>query len=106
RVHTSPRIMKVAVRSSQHSPMFGQCASSHTEWRFHSRISPFRRMYLGPPGARTLSQDGLGGCATRVASRSGRETPITIVLGPPGGVIMAHLSQAANPVGRPSSDRS
>ena len=30
RVHTSPRIMIVAVRWSQHSPMFGQRASSHT----------------------------------------------------------------------------
>src|SRR5581483_7916072 len=54
------------------------------EWRFHSRISPFRRMYRGPPGARTLSQAGLGGWTTRDASRSGRETPITIVLCPPG----------------------
>ncbi len=42
-VHTSPRIMKVAVRSSQHSPMFGQWASSQTEWRSHWRIRPFNR---------------------------------------------------------------
>ena len=30
RVHVSPRIMNVAVRRSQQSPMFGQAASSHT----------------------------------------------------------------------------
>ena len=30
RVHTSPRIMNVAVPLSQHSPMLGQCASSQT----------------------------------------------------------------------------
>ena len=30
RVHTSPRIMKVAVPCPQHSPMFGHCASSQT----------------------------------------------------------------------------
>ena len=29
-VHVSPRIMNVAVRRSQQSPMFGQAASSHT----------------------------------------------------------------------------
>jgi len=30
RVQTAPRIMKVAVPRSQHSPMFGQFASSQT----------------------------------------------------------------------------
>jgi hypothetical protein len=30
RVHVSPRIMNVAVPESQHSPMFGQAASSQT----------------------------------------------------------------------------
>ena len=38
RVQTSPRIMKVAARCSQHSPMLGQCASSHTVWSSRSRI--------------------------------------------------------------------
>src|SRR5438105_3691686 len=41
RVHTSPRIMNVAVPWCQHSPMFGHCASSHTVWRCSSR-SPAR----------------------------------------------------------------
>src|SRR6266508_2169295 len=76
----SPRIMKVAVRSSQHSPMLGQWASSQTECRFHRRISPFRRRTFAPPGARTLSHGGLGESVGRDASRTGRGTPITLVL--------------------------
>jgi hypothetical protein len=42
RVHVSPRIMIVAVRWSQHSPMFGQWASSQTVFRFRPRSRPFR----------------------------------------------------------------
>ena len=38
RVQVSPRIMKVAVPRSQHSPTFGQAASWQTVWRFSSRI--------------------------------------------------------------------
>ena len=38
RVQTSPRIMKVAVPRSQHSPMFGQLASSQTVCRDFERI--------------------------------------------------------------------
>ena len=37
RVHTLPRIMKVAVPRAQHSPMFGQRASSQTVFRASSR---------------------------------------------------------------------
>src|SRR6266511_2589131 len=99
----SPRIMKVAVRSSQHSPMLGQWASSQTECRFHRRISPFRRRKVGPPGARTLSQGGLGESVGRGASRRGRGTPITLVLSSLDGSIMAYPSQAANPRARVSS---
>ena len=44
RVQVSPRIMKVAVPASQHSPMFGQRASSQTVCRRSSRISDLRRM--------------------------------------------------------------
>jgi hypothetical protein len=43
RVQTSPRIMNVAVPWCQHSPMFGQRASSQTVCRPCSRISPFSR---------------------------------------------------------------
>ena len=42
RVHVSPRIMIVAVRSSQHSPMFGQRASSQTVLSVRPRRSRFR----------------------------------------------------------------
>ena len=42
RVQVSPRIMIVAVRWSQHSPMFGQWASSQTVFRFRPRSNPFR----------------------------------------------------------------
>src|SRR2546427_3310338 len=51
--------MKVAVASSQHSLIFGQCASSHTECRLASRMSRLSRRYFGPPGARTFSHGGL-----------------------------------------------
>ena len=40
RVHVSPRIMIVAVRWSQHSPMFGQWASSQTVLSDRPRSSP------------------------------------------------------------------
>ena len=44
RVQVSPRIMKVAVPRSQHSPTFGQAASWQTVWRPSARISsPSRR---------------------------------------------------------------
>src|SRR6185436_9396011 len=96
--------MKVAVRSSQHSPMFGQRASSQTEWRFHSFIRPFRRRYCGPPGVRTLSHGGLGESVGRNGSTRGRDTPITLILREFLGGIMAHLSQAAN-VGAPQQKK-
>jgi hypothetical protein len=60
RVQTSPRSMKVAVPPPQHSPMFGQRASSQTVWRSRSRRMPFRSAWTGPPGSRTLSQAGFG----------------------------------------------
>ena len=43
RVQTSPRIMNVAVPCSQHSPTFGQCASSQTVWSSRSRMRWRRR---------------------------------------------------------------
>ncbi len=57
-VQISPNIIKVAVPRSQHSPMLGQCASSHTVWRFFLRINSFNSMYLGPPGILALIQGG------------------------------------------------
>jgi hypothetical protein len=43
RVQTSPRIMKVAVPWCQHSPMFGQRASSQTVFSRSSFIKPLSR---------------------------------------------------------------
>ena len=43
RVQTSPRIMKVAVPRSQHSPTLGQLASSQTVWRLSPSIVCFSR---------------------------------------------------------------
>ena len=43
RVQTSPRIMNVAVPWCQHSPMFGQRASSQTVFSFRSCMMPLRR---------------------------------------------------------------
>src|SRR6185295_19911625 len=90
--------MKVAVRSSQHSPMFGQRASSQTEWRFHAFIKPFRRRYCGPPGARTLSHGGLGESVGRNGSRRGSDTPITLILRNSSAALWHIFSQAANGV--------
>jgi hypothetical protein len=59
RVHVSPRIMKVAVPLSQHSPMLGQAASSHTVWRPSPSIRFFSSRNFGPPGALTLNHGGL-----------------------------------------------
>ena len=58
RVQTLPRIMNVAVRLFQHSPMFGQRASSHTVWRFRPRIVSLMSRYTSPPGTRALSHSG------------------------------------------------
>ena len=41
RVQTLPRIMNVAVPSAQHSPMFGQRASSHTVLSASARRTRF-----------------------------------------------------------------
>ena len=43
RVQVSPRIMNVAVPWCQHSPMFGQFASSQTVWRPRVRIKLLSR---------------------------------------------------------------
>src|SRR3954469_12249553 len=59
RVHTSPRIMKVAVPLPKHSPMFGQEASSHTVCSFCSRrmrLMSWKRE--SGIGARTRIQGG------------------------------------------------
>src|SRR3954453_15462707 len=61
REQVSPMIMKVACFLSQHSPIFGQPASSHTVTRPFSltmlRVSAYPRVF----GARTLIQSGFAG---------------------------------------------
>ena len=52
RVHTSPRIMKVAVPRFQHSPMFGQRASSHTVWSDEPAHQALRAPRSARPSAR------------------------------------------------------
>src|SRR6187401_267861 len=59
RVHTSPRIITVACFLVQHSPIFGQAASSHTVLRLSARIRS--RVSWKPllTGALTRIQSGL-----------------------------------------------
>ena len=52
--------MTVAVPSAQHSPTFGQRASSQTVCKSSARKVSFRVLNFSPPGARTLSQLGFG----------------------------------------------
>jgi hypothetical protein len=59
RVHVSPMIMKVACFFSQHSPMFGHPASSHTVTRPFSFTMRLVSAHLGEPGALTRIQSGL-----------------------------------------------
>ena len=51
-------IMKVAWRLSQHSPMLGQRASSHTVASLNSRTRLMVSANTGEPGARTRIQGG------------------------------------------------
>src|SRR5262249_1413324 len=58
RVQVSPMIMKVACFLSQHSPIFGQPASSHTVCRPLSRIIFCVAKKPGDTGALTRIQSG------------------------------------------------
>ncbi len=57
-VHVSPKIMNVAVPLSQHSPIFGQAASSQTVFRLAFLIFLRISRKFSPPGALTLNQSG------------------------------------------------
>src|SRR5690606_6046566 len=59
RVHTSPRIMKVAVPWLKHSWMLGQLASSQTVTRRFSRSLLLSFATALPDGIRTRIHDGL-----------------------------------------------
>ena len=59
RVQVSPRIITVACFLVQHSPIFGQAASSHTVARLSRRISSRVSMKPVLTGALTRIQSGL-----------------------------------------------
>src|SRR5690606_35044205 len=59
RVHTSPRIMKVAVPWPKHSWMFGQLASSHTVTRRFLRSLDLSAATAPLDGIRTRIHEGL-----------------------------------------------
>ncbi len=59
RVQVSPMIMKVACFFSQHSPILGQPASSHTVTSLFSRTMAWVSAHFGEPGALTRIQSGL-----------------------------------------------
>ena len=61
RVQTDPRIIIVAWRCDQHSPILGQAASSQTVTRSSSRISERVLKYSSEFGALTRIQSGLRG---------------------------------------------
>ncbi len=73
RVHCSPPMRNVASRSSQHSKMLGQPASSHTVCRPSRFTSDFSSVYAGPMRARVLIHSGffsMGVSALRASRRS------------------------------------
>src|SRR3984957_13626184 len=75
RVHWSPPIRNVASRSSQHSKMLGQPASSHTVCRPSRRTSCLSSVYSGPVRSLVLIHGGLRSMGTwllRASSRSMR----------------------------------
>ena len=75
RVQTSPRIITVACFLLQHSPMFGQAASSHTVFspspRIRSRVLPYSLLV----GALTRIQSGLRPEAGVMAGTPDSATP-------------------------------
>ena len=85
RVQTLPRIMNVAVPSAQHSPMFGQRASSQTVLSASSRRTCFVFAYVEPAPIRTFSHSGRrppGPAFSGIGSPGARRPPS--VCGPPG----------------------
>ena len=85
RVQTLPSTMKVAVPSAQHSPRFGQRASSQTVCRASARISRLTDAYASPTPMRTFSHSGRrppGPAFSGIGSPGASRPPST--LGPPG----------------------
>ena len=85
RVQTLPSTMKVAVPNAQHSPWFGQRASSQTVCSASARISRLTDAYVSPTPTRTLSQSGRrppGPAFSGIGSPAASSPPSR--LGPPG----------------------
>src|SRR5690606_39771729 len=60
RVQTFPRIMKVAVPSPQHSPIFGQLPEVQMVWRLYLSTRPLNSVYFLLLGSFTLNHLDLG----------------------------------------------
>ena len=80
RVHTSPRIISVAVPAAQHSPMLGHLADWQTVWSFSSFTSLSSFENCSPPGIFIFSHGGLRPGVGRSAesTRWLRETPMEV----------------------------
>src|SRR3954462_9435242 len=92
RVHCSPPMRNVASRSSQHSKMLGQPASSQTVCRPSRFTSDFSSVYSGPVRSRVLIHGGffsIGTAALRTSSRNMRR--------PSGVTLMASPRYASAP---------
>src|SRR6478736_8361082 len=59
RVHTFPKIIKVAVPSPQHSPMFGQLPEVQIVFKLYLSTNPRSSVYFFPIGSFTFSHFGL-----------------------------------------------
>src|SRR5690606_16886567 len=70
RVQTFPRIIKVAVPSPQHSPIFGQLPEVQMVWRLYLSTRPLNSVYFLPVGSFTLNHLGLGVLAEGITSVS------------------------------------
>ena len=110
RVQVSPMIIMVAWRCAQHSPIFGQAASSHTVTspcsRKIRRVSPYR-----PPaaGTRTRIQSGLRstGVSGRCAFSGCRGARLSRIVTMPS-ILRRHVKSAtgaANTARSPSPSR-
>ncbi len=58
RVHTFPRIIKVAVPSPQHSPIFGQLPEVQIVFSLYLSTKPRNSVYFFPVGSFTRSHFG------------------------------------------------
>src|SRR6266566_997706 len=107
-LHDALPIRKVASRSSQHSKMFGQPASSHTVCRPSRLTRLFSAVYSGPVRSRVLIHGGflsMGVWLLRASRRSslrpsGASTTLSGYV--PGGGIRAPQAGVPGPAQRAS----